>query len=397
MGSRTHGQRTLKRTVSRRRKPENLIGGLFKYLAGKISAAALLDGPMPKTFSNLYRQIYDFEALHRAYMLARKGKRSRHEIRRFEQNLEGELIQLQNELIWGMYRTGRYRHFKVYEPKEREVAALPFRDRVLQHALVAVIEPIWEPRFIDQSYACRPGKGTHAGADKAQEMMRQVKREHGQVYVFKADIRKFFYSIDHQILKRIVRKKISCKQTLWLIDSIIDSSSAPEDTRPAGLPIGNLTSQLMANVYMNELDNFVKHELREAKYIRYMDDFIVVHHDKRHLRLVRQKVEEFLWQTLRLTTNAKTQIFPVSVSRGRALDFLGYRIWLTHRRLRKSSISRITRSLRRLQVRYAEGRIGLYPISQSIKSWLAHAEHADTYGLRLHILRSYPFSRALPV
>lgn len=348
---------------------------------------------MAKTYGNLFPQIYDFQALHEAYRRARRGKRDRHDVKRFELDLEGELIQLQNELIWGMYETGRYRRFKVYEPKEREVAALPFRDRVLQHSLVAAIEPIWEKRFIHESYACRPGKGTHAGADRAQAMLRKVKREHGHVYVFKADISKFFYSIDHEILRQLVRKRIRCKQTLGLIDQIIESTVC-DSSRRVGLPIGNLTSQLFANAYLHELDCFVKHQLREKLYIRYMDDFCVIHHDKAHLQQVRREVEAFLWDALRLKTNAKTQVFPVGTVFGRALDFLGYRIWPTHRKLRRSSISRITRSLRLLQKKYAKGLVGLDRISQSVNSWLAHANKADAFGLRRALLTKFTFSKA---
>lgn len=349
---------------------------------------------MAKTCNNLYQEIYSFENLHAAYLRARRGKRDRIEVQRFELDLEGNLIQLQNELIWGQYKTGAYRKFVVTEPKERIVAALPFRDRVVQHAIVGVIEPIWERRFIADSYACRPGKGTHKGADRAQAMLRKVKREHGKAFVLKADIAKYFYSIDHGALKNLMRRRIRCRRTLALIDSIIDSTAAPGDPRPVGLPIGNLTSQLFANVYLHELDEFVKHGLREKYYIRYMDDFLVVHHDKTHLHHIRALIERFLWDRLRLKTNAKTQVFPVEGWFGRAVDFLGYRIWTTHRRLRKSSISRITRTLRRLKKQYAAGKVALEKVRQSITSWVAHASHAETYGLRKRLLGSFAFSKS---
>lgn len=344
-------------------------------------------GLVAKTYNNLYEQIYTFDRLHAAYLRARKGKRNRLEVMQFSQDLEGNLIALQNELIWQTYTTGIYRLFTVPEPKERLVAALPFRDRVVQHAIVEVIEPLWEARFISDSYACRVGKGTHAGADKAQSMLRAVARRHSKVYVLKADISKFFKSIDHDVTKRLIRKKIACKRTLALLDQIIDSS-------PDGLPIGNLTSQLLANVYLHELDIFAKHSLRERHYMRYMDDFCIVHHDKAHLQQLRATIEAFLWRELRLTTNAKTQVFPVAMSHGRGLDFLGYRIWPTHRRLRKSSISRMSRTLRKLQKQYARGQVGLDKISQSVSSWLAHAAHADTLGLRRSLLSRFAFIRS---
>lgn len=346
---------------------------------------------MAKTYNGLYPSIYSFESLHAAYLRARRGKRTRAEVQRFELDLEGNLIQLQNELIWGTYRTGKYRQFTVQEPKERIVAALPFRDRVVQHSLVEVIDPIWERRFIAESYACRVGRGTHKGADRTQVMLRKVKREHGAVLVLKADIAKFFYSIDHGILKTLVRRRIACKNTLVLIDAIIDSTV--KEGIHVGIPIGNLTSQLFANVYLHELDEFVKHGLREKQYCRYMDDFIIVHHDKAHLQQARVQIEQFLWDRLRLKTNAKTQVFPVGVFHGRALDFLGYRIWTTHRKLRKSSIQRITQTMKKLQRLYADGRVTLGRVRQSLISWLGHAQHAETHGLQAKLLDSFVFKR----
>jgi len=153
-----------------------------------------------KTCKNIFPKVYDFDALYKAYYRARLGKRDRPSVQVFEQNLEGNLFDLQNELIWNQYQTSQYHMFHVYEPKLRIVASLPFRDRVLQHALVSAIEPIWESRFIDHSYACRPGCGMHRGADTVQGMMRKVQREHGQVYALKADISKYFASINHGIL-----------------------------------------------------------------------------------------------------------------------------------------------------------------------------------------------------
>ncbi len=343
---------------------------------------------MAKTFKNIYGQIYDFANLYAAYLRARRGKRYRHEVLRFSRDLEPNLIQIQNELVWKTYHTGRYREFFVYEPKRRPVAALPFRDRVVQHAIVSVIEPIWENRFVYDSYACRPTRGTHAGADRAQAFLRKVKRRHGKVYVLKADISKYFASIDHGVLKRLLRKRIACGDTLSLLDGIIVSTPGP-----TGIPIGNLTSQLFANIYLHELDEYVKYDLREHFYVRYMDDFVIIHHDKQHLQRLRVAIESFLWDRLRLRTNAKTQVFPVGLVRGRALDFLGYRIWPTHRKLRKGSIKRMRHRLRRLQALYAAGRIGFAQIGPRIVSWFGHAKHADSYNLRSKVLGDAVFRR----
>ncbi|MDY0349066.1 MAG: reverse transcriptase/maturase family protein, partial [Tenuifilaceae bacterium] len=280
-----------------------------------------------KTYGNLFEEVYQFDQLHEAYLRARAGKRQRADVLLFERNLEGELIQLQNELIWGQYRTGEYRTFYVLEPKRRLVAALPFRDRVVQHALISILNPIWEKRFIHHSYACRPGRGMHKGADQAQAWLREVQRQHGLVYCLKADIRRYFPSINHEIMIGLLERRIACPRTINLCRDIMASWQP-------GLPIGNLTSQLWANIYLHELDIFVKQNLGIKRYVRYMDDFVIVHHDKVFLQDLLEIIAHWLWDVLRLKLNNKTQIFPVSIQHGRALDFLGYRMWTTHRRLR---------------------------------------------------------------
>lgn len=346
-----------------------------------------------KTYRNLYPGIYDFESLYNAYLKSRLGKRDRPSVQVFEQNLEGELIQLQNELIWGKYATGRYHHFPVFEPKRRMAASLPFRDRVLQHSLVAAIEPIWEARFIDHSYACRPGRGMHKGADAAQDMLRKVKREHGRVYALKADIAGYFSNINHATLQRLLARHIACEQTLALCYEIIGSTVDASEINPCGIPIGNLTSQLWANIYLHELDRFAKHVIGARNYVRYMDDFVLIHHDKDWLHRARKEIDAFLDEALGLKTNAKTQVFPVTTSQGRGLDFLGYHIWPTHRRLRKSSIRRMHRTMKKLQRMYARGEVEQEQIRQTVVSWSAHASHADTHGLQHTLLAQYEFKR----
>ncbi|MEW5898168.1 MAG: reverse transcriptase/maturase family protein, partial [Bacillota bacterium] len=220
-----------------------------------------------KTYSNLYPFVYDFANLYKAYLKARKGKRYQDKVLQFAAQLEDNLFAIQAELINHTYRTGRYRRFYVHDPKTRPVAALPFKDRVVQHALCNVIEPLFEKSFIYDSYACRKFKGTHAGANRVTEFLKSAQRKWGKVYCLKADIAQYFPSVNHRILKAIIRKKIACPDTLQLIDEIIDSGGG----EGRGLPIGNLTSQLWANVYLDQLDHFIKETLREKYYVRYMD------------------------------------------------------------------------------------------------------------------------------
>lgn len=337
---------------------------------------------MAKTYNNLYPKIYDFHNLYNAYIKARKGKRYKNEALKFKLNLEGNLIELQNDLIYKTFENGRYREFTIYEPKERVIMALPFRDRVVHHALCNVIEPIFENRFIYDSYACRPGKGTHAAADRTTEFLRKTIRKWNNVYCLKADIKKYFYNINHNILKKIIRKKIACRDTLWLIDRIIDSSADEKDINPVGIPIGNLTSQLFANIYLNELDYFIKHQLKIKYYIRYMDDFIILHNNKKYLWYMLDEIKAFLNNELNLQLNEKTSVFPIN----HGVNFVGYRIWPTHRLLRKSSIKRIKRGLKKLQRDFNEGEIPLKKVEATIMSWLGHCKHADTYRIRKKVL-----------
>lgn len=345
---------------------------------------------MAKTHNDLWQQILSWPNLIEAWRRTAKGRTRQRDVIAFRANLEPNLIELQESLIHKTYRTGPYHRFFVFEPKRRQIASLPLKDRVVQHALVQVIEPIFEALFFDQSYACRVGKGAHRGADAVQQQLRQVKREHGEVYALKADISKYFPSICHDAIKRIIRRRITCPDTLWLIDSILASAADPDALIPRGIPIGNLTSQMFANIYLNELDHFVKHTLCEKSYTRYMDDFAIIHHDKAHLHQVRRDIEDYLWADLGLRTNAKTQVFPVGDG-GRALDFLGYRIWPTHRALRTDSIHRMKRKMRRMASLYHRGDMAWEQIDAVIMSWVGHARHADTYNLRGKVLGGVGF------
>lgn len=339
-----------------------------------------------RSHGNLFEQVYPFDSLHAAYLRARRGKRDKREVLQFERDLEGQLIQLQNELIWGTYRTGPYRAFYVSEPKRRLVAALPFRDRVVQHSLVGVLEPIWERRFIAHSYACRPGRGMHAAADQAQKWLRDCQRQHGSVYVLKADIAGYFANIDHGVLMQLLRRHVRCEPTLRLCRDIMS-------TWAEGLPIGNLTSQLWANIYLDALDRHVKHDLREPMYCRYMDDWLIVHHDKARLHELRHHLDAWLRDKLHLRLNRKTQVFRVSKQYGRGLDFVGYRMWPERRLLRKVSVRRFRRRLAALRRQYRDGRIDIHHVQPVISAWLGHAGRANTTALRTKLL-SQPFRRA---
>jgi retron-type reverse transcriptase len=307
---------------------------------------------------------------------------------KFSVDLEGNLIQIQNELIWKTYRTGHYHEFHVYEPKKRLVAALPFKDRIVQHAICNVIEPLFEAKMIYDSYACRVSKGTHKGTDRVTQFLREIQSMWDKTYCLKCDVAKFFPNINHDILKRIIRRTIICPDTLNLLDEIINSSDN-DGLGHKGLPIGNLTSQLFANVYLDQLDHYAKEVMQERFYVRYMDDFLFLTDNKRHLVDLRLTIESYLAEELDLRVNKKTSIFPVS----QGIDFLGYRIWPNHRLLRKRSIKKFRRLLKVFTAKYASGKLSFKEIDNSVQSWVGHAKHADTYRLRRKVFEEFKLVR----
>jgi len=345
-----------------------------------------------KTFKNLYPRICDFENLYAAYRQARRGKRGRPDVAAFEFNLELELPRLQEELATETYQPGPYHHFTRYERKPRRISAAPFRDRVAHHALCNVIMPIWEARFIHDSYACRVGKGTHAALDRCTQFARRYP------YVLQGDIVQFFPSVDHAILYDLLARRIACRPTLRLIQRIIASGAGihadnwemqwfPGDdlwaaTRPRGLPIGNQTSQFWANVYLHELDLFVKQTLCCPAYLRYCDDFLLFAADKPTLHRWRREIEAFL-VSLRLKLHQrKTTVYPVT----NGIPFLGFHVFPDHRRLRRDNGVYFQRRLKRLLQDYAAGDLPRAALDASVQGWIAHAAHGDTWGLRQSIL-----------
>lgn len=316
------------------------------------------------TVNNIYPGIYNFENLLAAFYKARKNKLDKADVLKYQLNLEENLIDLQNHLIYKSYEQGRYKEFKIYEPKERMVLALPFRDRVAQHALMNVIDPIFEKGFVYDSYACRKNKGTVAGVIRLQKFL----NKYDGGYFLKGDIKKYFYSIDHEVLKKLVRRKISCKNTLWLIDKIIDTTENP------GLPIGNLTSQLFANIYLNELDKFCKHQLRAKHYMRYMDDFLILHKDKAYLKKCFAEIKEFLNVELRLQLNKKSYVENLS----KGINFLGYRSWHYNRLMRKRNIKRNKKKFRKLMKLYKANLIEEEFIRCRYMSFLGHCKWANS-------------------
>jgi retron-type reverse transcriptase len=351
-----------------------------------------------KRHGHLWEEMISFAALLRASEKARRGKRLRPATAAFECELEKELWKLHAELAAKAYRPGPYRTFTIHEPKQRQISAAPYRDRVVHHALVGVLEPIFERSFLDGSCACRKGKGTRAALDLCQQYARRFR------YVFQADVERYFPSIDHPVLKGLLARKVKDPDVLWLAGLVIDHSNPQEEVqrwfpgddlfvpgeRRRGLPLGNQTSQFFANVYLDPLDHFVRDHLGAGGYVRYVDDFLVFADDKTFLGEVRRRVVDFL-AGLRLRLHAsKNAVLPVT----EGIRFLGFRVFRSHRRLAPENVWRFRRRLRRLQRQYAGSAISLDDARRHIASWIGHARQADTWRLRRRLFREHPFRRA---
>lgn len=308
-----------------------------------------------------------------AYKKARKCKRYRPEVKQFENGREENLIRAVEDLEALTYTPGRYFIFKVWEPKERVIMALPFYDRVIQHMIVNIIEPLFEKRFIFHSYACRKGKGAHEASAALKKRLYNLEALQGKrIWAIKGDIHHYFQSVAHDILKREIRRYISDKALLSILDRIIDHNDIYEDG--VGIPVGNLTSQLFANVYLNKLDQFVKHTLHIEDYFRYMDDFIILGEDPEELRAVLKKIEEFLNKELKLQLNQKTTI----IYTRNGVDFVGFRHWATMKLPRKAATRRINDLLKCFE----SGIITEEFFDASMTSRIGHMKHADTYNLQ---------------
>jgi RNA-directed DNA polymerase len=351
---------------------------------------------MAKRHTDLFGRIANFAALRAAARKAVRGKRKKPGASAFMANFEREVLRLERELRDGSYRPGRYVEIEVHDPKHRLVSAAPFRDRVVHHALCAVVEPIFEAGFIDNTFANRTGKGTHR-AIAAYEHYRDR-----HAHVLRCDIYRFFPSIDHAILKSEFRRRVGCEPTLWLMDTIVDGSNAQEAValhfpgddllspleRRRGLPIGNLTSQFSANLYLDRFDHWVTEVLR-APYVRYVDDFALFHDDPGVLAEWRQRIDGYLC-CRRLKLHArKTVILPAS----EPATFLGFELHAGprrhaetggrgRRRLPEDNVARFRGRLRGLLDQWRAGTVTRGEAEGRITSWIVHAGHADTFRLK---------------
>lgn len=275
-----------------------------------------------KRAGNLYEQIYSIENLELADAIARIGKKEQFGVKLFDRKKDENILNLHSVLIDGAFKTSKYSTFILREPKERLIFRLPYYpDRVLQHSIMNILKPYFIASFVKDTYSCIEGRGVHKAAESLKEAL---KDEVNTEYTLKIDIRKFYLSIDHEVLKKLLRKKFKDKRVLCLLDEIIDS--AP------GLPIGNYLSQYLANFYLNYFDHWLKEVMGAARYWRYADDIVICHSSKEHLHSLLADIKEYLFSELKLDVKSNYQIFPTRV---RGIDFLGYVFFGTHTRVRK--------------------------------------------------------------
>ena len=335
-----------------------------------------------KTYKHLYEQICTRENICRAYRKARLGKRKKFYVRKFESNADGNIKLLHQELLDESWRPLPYKQFIAYEPKERLIRAPQFRDRIVHHALIRVLEPIYDKLLIYDTYASRKNKGTHAAVDRLTQFLR---RDVDNAFIFHGDVRKFFDNIDHETLIRILRKKIADERVINLIHKILTNQGIS-----LGVTLGNYTSQWFANIYLNELDYFAKHDLKVRHYIRYMDDFLLLSDSKLELHEWKHKIELFLNNELKLELHpVKRQIVPTNIG----IDFLGYTVWKDHKKLRRRNVKRFISRLKKFNTASS-----LSPfIRSSLMSWKGYSIHADAYGLTRQLYKQHRVMRSFPL
>lgn len=329
---------------------------------------------MPKTIRNVYEKNVSFEKLLLAHKKARRGKREKKDIIIFELKLEQELLQLEKQLINCTYKHGQYKNFKVYEPKERMIMAANYKDRVVHQWYVqSFIKPYFVPQFINTSYAGIEGRGMHKASKDVQKAMRSAKAKWGNYYILKMDVTKYFQNIDKRILWQILKRKIKDKKLLLLTREILLSTKGL-----IGLPLGNYTSQMFANIYLNELDQYIKHNLKCKYYYRYMDDMVIMCENKDIAKDLLNKITIFLQENLKLTLNSKTRIFKDI----QGVNFCGYKINEKRMKIRHTSKCRMKRKLKKYTNMLKQGKITLPEIQRSIAGWLGYVKHANSYNLR---------------
>lgn len=280
-------------------------------------------------------------------------------------------------LVNGHYRHERYQQFNIHDPKSRVIHKAEVKDRIIHHAVFRIIYSVFDKGFIHDSYSCRINKGTHKAVNRLENFTRNVSRQYtAPCFVLKCDISKFFYSIDHEILKQLISRRIKDEKATKLIFEIINSYYHLDNQtkRRKGVPLGNLTSQLFANIYMNEFDQFIKHELKIKRYIRYTDDFVIVHYDREYLKALIPQISKFIYNNLRLSLHLR-KIIIKKFSQG--VDFLGYIISPHYILLRTKTKNRLLQRIRIKKELNDNLEITNFSLNQTLQSYLGIVRHCS--------------------
>ena len=326
-----------------------------------------------KRINNVWREKITFSNLLQAHYRARKGKRFRAEVIRFEMNLEDNLIRMGEELLRGDYKFSKYREFYVFEPKKRCIKVLKYRDRVVHQFYVEeYIKPIFLKNFIKDSYACIKGKGVHQAVDTLQRYMKCMKKKNEHFYILKCDIHKFFYNVNHKKLYECIRRKCKDKEFLAFSRKLIFC-----DNTGKGLPIGNYTSQFFANIYLTQLDKFVKEVLGIKYYVRYMDDFVLLLNSKTDCRRAMADMERFLLD-IDLCLNPKTTY----MKNADGVNFCGYKVFCEYKKIRRKNKIRLKRWLKKIIRLYALGKIEIESIGRKVPALRGPMVHCN--GFRMY-------------
>lgn len=346
---------------------------------------------MSKTIKNCFYKNLTFEKMIQAHQRAKQHKASKDEIIQFEFNLENNIVNIINSIKNHTYKSGNYYEFVIYEPKKRQIYSLPYKDRIVHQWYVEeFIKPYIIPRFIDTTFACLTNRGTHRAVDKVQSYLRKYDFKYGDFWILKCDIKGFFYNIDQNILYNIMTKYISDKALLDFTKIMVFNSI---DQNHIGVPIGNLTSQYFANIYLNELDYYVKHIIKNETYVRYMDDFVLLYPTKEQAEIAKKQILDFVQDKLHLDLNSKSKYYPSKMG----VNFCGYRIFPTHKLLRTNSKKKMKRNILNWNKLFDQGKLDIERAMLSINSWKGHISHCNSYTLEKKMLDSCKFLYNTPV
>jgi len=330
----------------------------------------------------MYEKICSIENLELACIRAKKGKTKKRYIKRFQKNLERNLSKLREELMNQTYKPCSLKTFILRDPKTRKISKSAFRDRVIHHAICNLIAPILGKQFIHDSYANQIGKGTLKAIERFEKFKRKVSKNNTKkCFILKADIKHYFKEVDHNILIEIIKRKIKDKKVIWLIEQILSINK-----KMKGMPLGNLTSQFFANLYLNELDTFAKHKLKAKYYIRYVDDFVILHESKEQLEKWKSDINSFLKEKLKIELHpSKSSVLKLNSG----INFLGFRIFYYHKLIRKSNLKNFDRKFNYLKILFDEEVISREKALESLEGWLAYCSYANTHKYRIHLIKNF--------